>query len=107
MSSLSKLFQNRLSPKTVTTVAIMATSLEDDPFGDDPLFGKAPFSVTVCLRCVSGKTSTAVPVDPFPEELTKVKAWCLKVRCPRCDFNWYVCRECRKIRQIMDTEERL
>jgi hypothetical protein len=70
-------------------------------------FGNAPLNLHFCPKCVTGEMSQGVAVEPMATEINNQRSWCSKVYCPSCLFEWYVCRECSKSRQRLDSRKKL
>jgi hypothetical protein len=64
-------------------------------------FGEAPLEMRVCPKCDHGSLSYGVPVLPVPREVEPYRQWCTKAKCQRCKFQWYVCRQCTNLRQLI------
>jgi hypothetical protein len=45
-------------------------------------------------------------VDPCPNDIRGQISWCSKAVCKECHFEWYVCRLCPNICQIIDTQRK-
>jgi hypothetical protein len=79
----------------------MSANIEDHPFG------QAPLSMRVCPKCVRGDMVYGSLVTPCPEEIKKQQTWCSKAFCEKCKYEWYVCRTCTNIRQILDSTQKI
>jgi hypothetical protein len=71
----------------------------------DP-FGVAPLSTRICPKCIRGDMVHGSLVDPCPDDIRGQISWCSKAVCKECRFEWYVCRLCPNIRQILDTKRK-
>jgi hypothetical protein len=70
-------------------------------------FGNAPLNLHFCPKCVTGDMLQGIAVEPIATEIENKKSWCSKVFCRSCLFEWYVCRECSKSRQRLDSRKKL
>ena len=74
---------------------------------EHPVFGNARLRTIVCPKCVSGDMVYGEILEVQPPEIAAHSSWCSKVKCPKCDYKWYVCRQCSNHREILDTNKRL
>ena len=58
--------------------------------------GAAPIDVVMCRKCSEGKHRGV----PFINK-SLMFDWCIELRCPGCDFKWFVCNLCPVQRCLM------
>ena len=58
--------------------------------------GAAPIEVIKCRKC-SESTYRGVPII----NKSSTFDWCIELRCPNCDFKWFVCNLCPVQRSLM------
>jgi hypothetical protein len=67
-------------------------------------FGKAPYNTRVCPRCIFGNVVYGKEVLPLPLSAQSYRAWCSVARCPVCEHEWFVCKECPGVRTLMESK---
>ena len=92
--------------KEATSLTIEATVSLPDMLTNNNIFGNARIHSIVCPKCVHGDMITGEILDIQPTDIRPYHSWCVAVKCPKCNYRWYVCRDCSNVRQILDTKKR-
>jgi hypothetical protein len=70
-------------------------------------FGVAPLATIACPKCMRGNMVYGTIVQRCPEDIIGQGSWRSKAFCEQCRYEWYVCRDCPDIQQILDTRQKL
>lgn len=83
----------------ISILSMTMTSTQD--------FGNVPLVAKVCPKCVSGEMSIGKAMDPQPSTIQQHSSWCSAAQCPKCEYQWYICRDCKFVRTILNTEDKM